>query len=132
MIRRDSLNQKRLAFTLVALMIFVPWSAMSTSDINFDEDESPYYSNGIWGAGGSNDTGWIDFVANGANPENGTYAYGDLNLNFAPGAIIDNLTFEVEVDGANGYWVTEPQITLLDTQTPILDWRDLGDLGRQN
>ena len=132
MICRDSLNQKRLAFTLVALMIFVPWSAMSTTDINFDKDESPYYSNGVWGAGGSNDTGWIDFVANGANPENGTYAYGDLNLNFAPGAIIDNFTFEVEVDGANGYWVTEPQITLLDTQTPILDWRDLGDLGRQN
>ena len=56
MIRRDSLNQKRLAFTLVALMIFVPGSAMLTSDINFDEDETPYYSNGIWGAGGSNDT----------------------------------------------------------------------------
>mgnify|MGYP003965393225 FL=1 len=130
--RRVSLSQKRLAFTLVALMILVPWSAISTSNIDFDEDESPYYSNRNWGAGGSNDTGWIDFVATGADPANGTYAYGDLNLNFAPGAEIDNLTFEVAVDGAEGYWATEPQITLLETQTPILDWRNLGDLGRQN
>ena len=45
---------------------------------------------------------------------------------------MDNLTFEISVDGSDGYWATEPQITLMDTQTPILDWRDYGDLGRQD
>ena len=59
-------------------------------------------------------------------------AYADLFLDFAPGAVLDNFTFEIAVDGSEGYWASEPQITLLDTQTPILDWRDYGDLGRQN
>ncbi|HJL59900.1 MAG TPA: hypothetical protein QF621_06080, partial [Candidatus Thalassarchaeaceae archaeon] len=62
----------------------------------------------------------------------GTYAYDDLLLDFAPGAQISNLTFEIAVNGSAGYWATEPQLTLLNTQTPILDWRGYGDLGQQN
>ena len=84
------------------------------------------------GAGGSNDTGWIELSAEGADPSNGTFAYGDLFLDFAPGALIDNMTFEVKVDGSDGLWAYEPQITLLDTQTQILDWTDLGGFGVQN
>ena len=128
---RISGSQKQTALLLVALMILLPWSAYSSSDLD-NEVDSRYAVPGAWGASGSNDTGWIDFSATGANPSNGTYAYGDLFFDFAPGAVIDNMTFEVKVNGSIGEWVYEPQITLLDSQTPILDWTDLGGFGIQN
>ena len=111
-------------------MLALPWAAAPSSDL-----DSEIHSNATpkaWGAGGSNDTGWITLDATGADPANGTMAYSDLFLDFAPGAQLSNLTFEIAVDGSEGYWATEPQITLMDTQTPILDWRDYGDLGRQD
>ena len=124
-------SQKRMAILLVALMVLLPWSAFTST--NLDDNNDPKYSvPGAWGASGSNDTGWIELSATGANPSNGTYAYGDLFYNFAPGAVIDNMTFEVKVNGSNGEWAYEPQITLMDTQTPILDWTDLGGFGMQD
>ena len=36
------------------------------------------------------------------------------------------------MNGSDGYWVNQPQITLVNTQTEILDWSGNGDLGRQN
>ncbi len=124
-------SQRRMAMILVALMLLLPWSSFETQNL---EEKSDAMSTipGAWGAGGSNDTGWIELSAEGANPSNGTFAYGDLFLDFAPGALIDNMTFEVKVDGSDGLWAYEPQITLLDTQTPILDWTDLGGFGVQN
>jgi hypothetical protein len=120
-----------MAILLVALMVLLPWSAFTST--NLDDNNDPKYSvPGAWGASGSNDTGWIELSATGANPSNGTYAYGDLFYNFAPGAVIDNMTFEVKVNGSNGEWAYEPQITLMDTQTPILDWTDLGGFGMQD
>ena len=124
-------SQKRMAMVLVALMLLLPWSSFESTNL---EENSDFMSTipGAWGAGGSNDTGWIELSAEGANPSNGTYAYGDLFLDFAPGALIDNMTFEVKVNGSDGLWAYEPQITLLDTQTPILDWTELGGFGMQN
>ncbi|MEE3277906.1 MAG: two-component regulator propeller domain-containing protein, partial [Candidatus Thermoplasmatota archaeon] len=116
---------------LVMLMLALPWSAMTPSGLE-DLAEDSRATPRAWGAGGSNDTGWISLDAVGADPANGTMAYADLFMDFAPGALLDNLTFEISVDGSDGYWANEPQITLMDTQTPILDWRDYGDLGRQN
>ena len=55
----------------------------------------------------------------------------DLFLDFAPGAEISNLTFEIAVDGSEGYCVDEPQLTLMNSQTPILDWRGNDWLGCQ-
>ena len=127
----DSGSQKRMAILLVALMIFLPWSAYSSYDLENDID-TRYSVPGAWGASGSNDTGWLDLSATGANPSNGTYAYGDLFFDFAPGAVIDNMTFEVKVNGSIGEWAYEPQITLLDSQTSILDWTDLGGFGIQD
>ena len=46
--------------------------------------------------------------------------------------MISNLTLEVEVNGSDGYWINQPQLNILNTQTNILDWRDQGDFGRQN
>ena len=71
-------------------------------------------------------------ASGGADPANGTPAYGDLMLEFAPGAVINNLTFEIAVNGSDGYWANQPQLTLMNTQTEILDWGGMGDLGRQN
>ena len=124
-------SQKRMAMILVGLMLLLPWSSFEPPSLDQDS-ETMNTIPGAWGAGGSNDTGWIELSAEGADPSNGTFAYGDLFLDFAPGALIDNMTFEVKVNGSDGLWAYEPQITLLDTQTPILDWTDLGGFGMQN
>ncbi|RZD49325.1 MAG: hypothetical protein CXT65_05850 [Methanobacteriota archaeon] len=128
---KSSRPQQRLALLLVMLMLTLPWSAMSSNNLA-DRDDDSRATPKAWGASGSNDTGWISLDAIGADPANGTLAYADLFMDFAPGALLDNLTFEISVDGSDGYWANEPQITLMDTQSPILDWRDYGDLGRQD
>ncbi len=119
-----------MAILLAILMLALPWAAAPPSDLDSEKDSDT--TPRAWGAGGSNDTGWITLDATGADPKNGTMAYADLFLDFAPGAQLSNLTFEIAVDGSDGNWATEPQITLMDTQTPILDWRGYGDLGRQD
>ena len=126
----DLRSQQRLAVLLATLMLALPWAAAPSSDLN--QETLSNATPRAWGAGGSNDTGWITLDATGADPANGTMAYADLFLDFAPGAQLSNLSFEIAVDGSEGYWASEPQITLMDTQTPILDWRDYGDLGRQD
>ena len=128
---KSSRPQQRLALLLVMLMLTLPWSAMSSSNLEGRDDDSRATPK-AWGASGSNDTGWISLDAIGADPANGTMAYADLFMDFAPGALLDNLTFEISCDGSDGYWANEPQITLMDTQSPILDWRDYGDLCRQD
>ena len=45
----DSGSQKRMAILLVALMIFLPWSAYSSSDLDNDID-TRYSVPGAWGA----------------------------------------------------------------------------------
>ena len=129
---RQLLSKRRSALLLATLMVLLPWSAYSDVNQLESEQEIREVSQAAWGASGSNDTGWIDLVATGADLDNGSYAYSDLFLPFAPGAQISNLTFEIAVNGSAGYWANEPQITLMDTQTPILDWRGYGDLGQQN
>ena len=128
---KSSRPQQRLALLLVMLMLTLPWSAMSSSNLDGRDDDSRATPK-AWGASGSNDTGWISLDAIGADPANGTMAYADMFMDFAPGALLDNLTFEISCDGSDGYWANEPQITLMDTQSPILDWRDYGDLCRQD
>ena len=125
------------AIGLVALMILLPWGANPSSTFDSQilsggsdvRDES---SGKSWGVNGSNDTGWIVLDAVGADAANGTPALADLFLEFAPGAVIDNLTLEISVNGSDGYWVNQPQIAVMDTQTSLLDWSGRGDLGRQN
>ena len=124
--------EQRLALLLTLLMVALPWSAAFSPELSAPEDGARNAPQTVWGGKGSNDTGWVDMIATGADLANGTYAYSDLYLDFAPGAEISNLTFQIAVNGSDGYWATEPQLTLLDTQTPILDWRGYGDLGRQD
>ena len=121
---------KRSALLLVGLMVLLPWSTFGDYEL-VDTEESSYTVQRAWGSSGYNDTGWVDLVASGADPTNQTFAYGDMFLDFAPGAEISNLTFEIAVDGAEGYCVDEPQLTLINSQTPILDWRGNDWLGCQ-
>ncbi len=125
------------AIGLVALMILLPWGTNlptssgleSLSDLSDPRGES---SGKSWGVNGSNNSGWIVLDATGADAANGTPALADLFLEFAPGAVIDNLTLEISVNGSDGYWANQPQIAIMDTQTSVLDWSGNGDLGRQN
>ena len=130
-------RNQAVSIALVSILLtvyFAPFSQIEIANGTSYEKTSESRNSDpfIWGVNGSNDTGWIDLVALGADPENGTMAYGDLPLNFAPGAQISNLTFEVSVNGSAGYWANQPQMTILNTQTQILDWSGLGDFGRQN
>ena len=130
-------GERAKAIALVTLMILLPWGANQSppSDLEMKESDyidTNYISSKSWGVNGSNDTGWIVLDATGSDPENGTPALSDFFMEFAPGAVIDNLTFEVAVNGSDGYWVNQPQIAVMDTQTSVLDWSGRGDLGRQN
>ena len=130
-------GERAKAIALVALMILLPWGANQSppSDLEMKETDymdTNYISSKSWGVNGSNDTGWIVLDATGSDPENGTPALSDFFMEFAPGAVIDNLTFEVAVNGSDGYWANQPQIAVMDTQTSVLDWSGRGDLGRQN
>ncbi|MAS00775.1 MAG: hypothetical protein CMA42_01225, partial [Euryarchaeota archaeon] len=130
--RRYGMSSKLVTITVTLLMVLLPWSSLVSDELDNGSQKNNLVTQKSWGVGGSNDTGWLELVAEGADPINNTLAYGDLFLDFAPGAIIDNLTFEISVNGSDGYWVNQPQLTLVNTQTEILDWSGNGDLGRQN
>ena len=48
----------------------------------------------IWPMEGSEDTGWVLLNATGANAINGAQASAEWMMNFAPGAIQENVTME--------------------------------------
>ena len=107
------------AIGLVALMILLPWGSNLTSPseskhLSADSDFRDESSGKSWGVNGSNDTGWLVMDATGADPANGTPALADIFLEFAPGAVIDNLTLEISVNGSDGYWANQPQIAVMD------------------
>ena len=126
----SGMSPKRSALLLVSLMVLLPWTSFSDYELR-DQDEASKVSARVWGSSGYNDTGWIDLEATGSDPSSQTYAYSDLFLEFAPGAEISNLTFEIAVDGSDGFCIDEPQLTLMNSQTPILDWRGNDWLGCQ-
>jgi len=119
---------RRQAFVLVGLMILASWTPLAALPI------ASAHSGIVaeWGSEGSNDTGWLRMDATGANAATGQMAMSNLMLDFAPGAEIENLTFEIRVNGSNGTWIQEPQLFLPDAPATILDWRGLGSLGQQN
>ena len=114
-------------FVLVGLMLL-----SSISPLMHLEARGHLSSISEWGSGGYNDTGWLRIDAVGADSANGQLAEGDLHLELAPGAVIENLSFEIRVNGSNGTWIEQPQLSFVDTQTAIMDWRGLGGFGQQN
>ena len=129
-------RRKAKAGTLVLLMVLLPLGSMTSEVFEIEGLSEKDHLDGVaprtWGVNGSNDTGWIDMEAVGSDPENGTPAYADMMLEFAPGAVISNLTLEIAVNGSDGYWANQPQLSIMNTQTQILDWSGQGDLGRQD
>ena len=75
----------------------------------------------IWPKQGSNDTGWVQLDAVGANPTIGMQASANWGLNFAPGAEISNLTMEVRVNGSDNLMIEEPIITAADIGINLFD-----------
>ena len=123
-----STSQTHRALGMVLLMVLTPLA------LAFPAVTVSAHVNEIadWDWSGSNDTGWIRMDATGANPDVGQMALADHYLDFAPGAEIDNLSFEVRVDGANGLWAEQPQLFLADTPSVVFDWRGFGGFGQQN
>ena len=99
-------NSARTPIILVVLMLFSSLSPLM--ELNASAHPSKISE---WGSGGYNNTGWLSIDAIGADPDNGILAEGDLHLNLAPGAAIENLSFEVRVNGSNGTWVEQPQLS---------------------
>ena len=91
---------KKSALLLVGLMVLLPWSTFGDYEL-VDTEESSYTVQRAWGSSGYNDTGWVDLVASGADPTNQTFAYGDMFLDFAPGAEISNLCLLYTSDAAD-------------------------------
>ena len=60
----------------------------------------------VWPMSGSEDTGWVTLDAitsDGIQP-----ASADWNLTFAPGATLDNVSFQLRVAGADGMTIDSP------------------------
>ena len=84
----------------------------------------------IWPMEGTEDTGWVLMNATGANPINGTQASDELVLDFAPGAILGNVSMEVRVDGSQGVTIQQPLLFSPDTGQVFFDWRNHGWMGQ--
>ena len=65
----------------------------------------------------------------GANPDIGLSANANWGLEFAPGALLSNVTMEVRVNGSSGLSIEEPVITASDVGINLFDWQGLGVLG---
>ena len=83
----------------------------------------------VWEKQGSNDTGWVQLDAIGADPTIGMSANANWGLEFAPGALLSNVTMEVRVNGSDGMLIQDPVITASDVGINLFDWNGLGMLG---
>ena len=86
----------------------------------------------VWPQEGSNDTDWVQLDAIGADPNTGAQASASWTLEFAPGAELSNVSFQVRVNGSDGLMIEEPMLVASDVGFNLLDWRGLGMLGSQD
>ena len=82
----------------------------------------------VWPMEGSNDTGWVRLDA--TSPGVGLPATAAWNLSFAPGATLDNVSFQLRVSGADGLVIDSPMlISGGSIGNALLDLSDKGWLG---
>ena len=125
--RQLARNHSRKSFSLVALMLLFSLSPLlSTPAINAQDSSG---GNTSWEKNGSADTGWVLLEASGADSITGQTAFADWPLDFAPGAEISNLTFEVRVDGSNGTSIVEPKLYPVNTADLLFDYSGYGTFG---
>jgi len=83
----------------------------------------------VWPMNGSEDTGWVKLNAtstDGIQP-----ASADWNLTFAPGATLDNVSFQIRVSGADGMVIDSPlMISGGSIGAALLDLSDQGWMGQ--
>ena len=64
-------------------------------------------------------------------PTNNQPGYANWELNFAPGAIVSNVSLQVGVDGSNGIYAMNPELYSPSTQYSFFDWSENGGFGYQ-
>ena len=99
-------------------MISMPWS----TTVDFRDEPVKFQSNNSsWGASGSVDTGWLTV---------GSESTGSSTtiVPHPPGASIENMTFEIGVNGSLGICAQDPILTLVDANQEILMEPELVDL----
>lgn len=121
-----SAKKTKKSITIVMLMLISILTPLGTPLVSAHDAADAYSS---WPKEGSNDTGWIMLDAAGADPTNGSPAITDWMLEFAPGAEISNLTFEVQVNGSNGTSIYEPKLYDTSSQSILFDWQGYGEFG---
>ena len=125
----SSLRQARRALFLTGLMLLSSIVPILSAPIISAQDSG---NSTIWAKEGSVDTGWMQLNATGANAINGSPAMIDWTMDFAPGAVLENLNFEIRVDGGSSVSIQEPLIISPDTGQVMFDWRGNGWLGQTN
>ena len=115
------------AILLVTVMLLASLGPILSSPLVSAHDTG---NSTIWPKEGSEDTGWVLLNATGANAINGSQATADWMLNFAPGAVLENVSMEVRVDGSGGVSIQEPLLLSPDTGQVLFDWRGNGWLGQ--
>ena len=121
-----ALRRGRKAILLTLLMVITslsPLMLITPVSAHLTDNET------VWPKQASNDTGWVQLDAVGANPDIGLSANANWGLEFAPGALLSNVTMEVRVNGSSGLTIEEPVITASDVGINLLDWQGLGMLG---
>ena len=113
---------------MVAMLMLMSWSIVFTAPV-----AAAHSGPGLvaWDMAGSNDTGWIRVDLVGADPATGTPATATLPIEFAPGAILSNVTLSAQVDGGNGLIVDRPVIREGALGGVLFDGSDLGVLGQR-
>ncbi|DAC18142.1 MAG TPA: hypothetical protein HA276_02530, partial [Candidatus Poseidoniaceae archaeon] len=110
---------------LVLLMLMSLASPLLVPNASAHEDAGGT----VWPMNGSEDTGWVKLDAvssDGIQP-----ASADWNLTFAPGATLDNVSFEIRVSGAEGMVIDSPlMITGGSVGSALLDLSSQGWMGQ--
>jgi len=120
-------NSSAKAVNLVLIMILASLGPILSSP-TVSAHDGP--NNVIWPMGGDEDTGWVLLNATGADSVNGTQASTDWTLEFAPGAILGNVSMEIMVDGTEGVTIQQPLLLSPDTGQVLFDWRGNGWMGQ--
>ena len=120
-------NSSAKAVNLVLIMILASLGPILSSP-TVSAHDGP--NSVIWPMGGDEDTGWVLLNATGADPVNGTQASTDWTLEFAPGAILGNVSMEIMVDGTEGVTIQQPLLLSPDTGQVLFDWRGNGWMGQ--
>ena len=108
-----------------------PMLTTSSAHLGHPGHDSLNSNNSTWGLSGSEDTGWITLQTEGASPQNNQPGYANWELNFAPGAMVSNVSLEVGVDGSNGIYAMNPELYSPNTQYSFFDWSANGGFGYQ-